>query len=110
MFHDEAMKARHGKWHDMSAGKKALMIGGGAVAFAAFLALASFVVMLLWNWIMASVLGLPRFGFWEAFGILALSKILFGGKGQSMMGRMRMRRVMRERMAARAEGEEEKLD
>ncbi|MBS1230524.1 MAG: hypothetical protein H6R17_3801 [Proteobacteria bacterium] len=37
-------------------------------------------VMLLWNWLMPALfVGVPPIGFWQALGILALSKILFGG-------------------------------
>lgn len=37
------------------------------------------VVMLLWNWLMPLLFGLTMITFWEALGILILSKILFGG-------------------------------
>ena len=37
-------------------------------------------VMLLWNWLIPVLfVGVPPVGFWQALGILALSKILFGG-------------------------------
>ena len=37
-------------------------------------------VMLLWNWLIPVLFaGVPPIGFWQALGILALSKILFGG-------------------------------
>src|SRR5579862_1181896 len=39
----------------------------------------SFVIMRLWNWLMPGVFGLHPITFWQAAGILALSKILFGG-------------------------------
>lgn len=48
----------------------------GMIAFALLAALA---VMLLWNAIMPAVFGLGEIGYWQALGILALSKILFGG-------------------------------
>lgn len=42
-----------------------------------------FVVMALWNWLMPELFGLPRIGFWQAWGLFVLSKILFGGfRGQ----------------------------
>ena len=47
----------------------------GAVAVAVF----GFVVMSLWNWLAPAVLGLNTVTFWQALGILILSKILFGG-------------------------------
>ena len=37
-------------------------------------------VMLLWNWLLPVLfVGVPEIGFWQALGVLALSKILFGG-------------------------------
>lgn len=39
----------------------------------------SSVVMLLWNGILATVLHVSVITFWQAMGILLLSKILFGG-------------------------------
>jgi len=44
----------------------------------AFLALVGWVVMSLWNWLMPALFGLPAIGYWQAWGILILSKILFG--------------------------------
>jgi hypothetical protein len=38
-----------------------------------------FVVMRLWNWLMPALFGLRAIGFWQAVGLLVLSKILFGG-------------------------------
>jgi hypothetical protein len=50
------------------------------VLFAAlFVALFSFVVMSLWNWLMPTLFGWRLINFWQAMGILVLSKILFGG-------------------------------
>jgi hypothetical protein len=37
------------------------------------------IVMLLWNAILSSVLAVKTISFWQAMGILILSKILFGG-------------------------------
>ena len=42
-------------------------------------ALFTTILMLLWNWLMPMIFGLTTIGFWEALGILLLSKILFGG-------------------------------
>jgi hypothetical protein len=50
------------------------------VLFAALLVgLFSFVVMSLWNWLMPTLFGWRPITFWQAMGILVLSKILFGG-------------------------------
>ena len=38
-------------------------------------------VMLLWNGILPAVFGFHTITFWQALGILVLSKILFGGFG-----------------------------
>lgn len=37
------------------------------------------IVMLLWNWLMPVLFGLTLITFWQALGLLVLSKILFGG-------------------------------
>jgi hypothetical protein len=50
-------------------------------AMIAFIAVFSFAVMLLWNWLLPSVAGLPEITFLQALGLLALSRILFGGLG-----------------------------
>ena len=45
------------------------------------------VVMLLWNWLMPAIFGLGIISFWQALGLLILSKILFGGfKGKHHCG------------------------
>jgi hypothetical protein len=57
-------------------------------------AVLSFVVMSLWNWLMPALFALHPIGFWQALGLLLLSKILFGGfrgrRGSSMHWRGRM--------------------
>ena len=110
MFHEELMRARHRRWKGMSAGKKAAVIAGWLLVFAAILALIGLVVMLLWNRILSGVLGLPALGFWDSVGLFILAKLLIGGRAGSIIGKMRMRRLMRERMAEQAEGGEGKID
>ena len=39
----------------------------------------SFVVKWLWNWLMPALFGLHLISFWQALGVLILSKILFSG-------------------------------
>ena len=60
--------------------------GSKAKKFFGFLLIAAligfvlgFVVMLLWNAILPRVIGVKEINFWESLGLLALSKILFGG-------------------------------
>ena len=76
-----------------------------------FTAIGGTIVMLLWNWLAPELFGLRLITFWQAIGLLALCRILFGGFGLSggshrnsrrrMDGRIRER--MRERMAERWE-------
>lgn len=47
----------------------------------AYIALFGVCVMLLWNWLMPELFGLPLISFWRAAGLLLLCKILFGGFG-----------------------------
>jgi hypothetical protein len=49
------------------------------VLAALFIAVFGFVVMRLWNWLMPALFGLHPIHFWQAVGLLILSKILFGG-------------------------------
>jgi len=37
--------------------------------------------MLLWNWLAPVLFGLPVINFWQALGLLAICRILFGGFG-----------------------------
>ena len=45
----------------------------------AMVVIVGFVVMILWNWLMPVLFGLPTITYWQALGLLVLSKILFGG-------------------------------
>lgn len=49
------------------------------LAFLAFIVVGGAAVMVLWNWLLPSLFGLPVVTFWQALGLLALSRILFGG-------------------------------
>ena len=49
----------------------------------AFLALFTYVVMLLWNWLVPELFSGPAITYWQTLGILLLSKILFTGLGHS---------------------------
>jgi hypothetical protein len=56
------------------------------------------VVMHLWNWLAPELFGLRQVTFWQALGLLALCRILFGGFGLSGGGpRASSRRRMRDR-------------
>lgn len=52
---------------------------GFIICVAAVAALLGYVVMLLWNCVMVDVLHVQPLSYWQAFGLLVLCKILFGG-------------------------------
>ncbi len=78
--------------------KIALIAIPGAIVF---MAVFGFVVMSLWNWLMPVLFGVRLITFWQALGVLVLSRILLGGfHGRS--GGMNWRRRMMERSELRA--------
>ena len=52
------------------------------MGFLVFVAVGGVVVQLLWNWLLPSLFGVPEVTLWQALGLLALSRILFGGFGR----------------------------
>jgi hypothetical protein len=71
--------------------------------------LLSFVVMQLWNWLTPALFGWHAITFWQALGILVLSKILFGGFRGRPGPHMYWRRRMMERWAHMTPEEREKF-
>jgi hypothetical protein len=68
-----------------------------------------FIVMGLWNWLGPAVFGARTITFWQALGILVLSKILFGGfRGRPGYGG-HWRRRMSDRWAQMTPEEREKF-
>jgi Ca2+/H+ antiporter, TMEM165/GDT1 family len=59
--------------------KRVLKILKFLVVAALIFAFLSLVVMSLWNWLTPALFGWHPITFWQALGILILSKILFGG-------------------------------
>lgn len=60
--------------------RKLLFIAPFAIfGLLAFVALGGFVVQLLWNGLLPPLFGWPAVTFWQALGLLVLSRILFGG-------------------------------
>ena len=87
-----------------------LLLGLKFAAFAAiFVTVFSFVIMQLWNWLMPALFGLRTIGFWQAMGLLALCKILFGGFHRHHRGGRRWRGRMMERWAHMTPEEREKM-
>ena len=84
------------------------------VFFAAlFVAAATFATLSLWNWLMPMLFHLPALTFWQALGLLVLSRILTGGFGRGGQGgwaRGRAwKRQMQQRMEAFSPAEREKF-
>jgi hypothetical protein len=65
----------------MPAPLRVLAIGGfaiiGLIIAAALALLFGLVLMWLWNWLMPEIFGLPVISFWQAWGLVVLSHILF---------------------------------
>jgi Ca2+/H+ antiporter, TMEM165/GDT1 family len=80
------------------------------VVFAAlFITVFSFLVMNLWNWLMPALFGWHLINFWQALGILVLSKILFGGFRGHPGRHIYWRRRMMERWEQMTPEEREKF-
>jgi hypothetical protein len=65
------------------------------LGMAVFVAIGGEVVRLLWNWLLPTLFGWPQITFWQAVGLLALCRILFGrsglGRGMRRSGSWRRR-------------------
>jgi hypothetical protein len=57
----------------------AAMVIGGVVVASLFALVFGWLVMLLWNWLMPMLFGLKAITYWQGFGIIILSKLIFGG-------------------------------
>lgn len=78
-------------------------------AIVLFVAIIGEIVMHLWNWLLPPLFGWHAIGFWQALGLLLLSRILlgsFGGHGGGPGGR---RRRMQERWDKMTPEEREKF-
>jgi uncharacterized membrane protein len=62
-----------------------------------FIAIGGVIVQQLWNWLLPSLFGWRQLSFWQALGLLALCRILFGGVGVGRSTRSSVRRRMAER-------------
>jgi len=61
------------------------------------------VVMHLWNWNLPALFGWRQITFWQAVGLFALCRILFGDLGMRVSPRFNFRRRMAERWEQRWE-------
>src|SRR5437870_6314646 len=73
------------------------------LGMALFIFIGGEVVMRLWNWLLPPLFGWREITFWQALGLLALCRILFGGLGHHGGRRSHsgLRRRMADRMADR---------
>ena len=73
------------------------------LGMALFIFIGGELMLHLWNWLLPPLFGWRELTFWQALGMLALCRILFGGFGFHGSGRSNLRRRMEERCARRVE-------
>lgn len=76
------------RYSNRDSGRTRFLLGAGHVlaglVIAAALALAfGWIVMLLWNGVLPSLLGLRTIGYWQSVGLILLTRILAGGLPRS---------------------------
>jgi hypothetical protein len=76
---------------------------------AAFVGVGGAVVQLLWNWLLPSLFGWREITFWQALGLLALCRILFGGLGAHGSRRSSIRRRVEDRCLSLTPEERERF-
>jgi hypothetical protein len=74
-----------------------------------FIAIGGEVVQQLWNWLLPPLFGWRQITFWQALGLLALCRILFGGFGGHGVHRSKFRHRMAERWAHMTPEERERF-
>jgi hypothetical protein len=90
--------------------KKWILLAPLAIlALLLFIALGGEVVLQLWNWLLPPLFGWRQITFWQALGILALCRILFGGFGGHRSYRSNFRRRMADRWEHLSPEERERL-
>jgi hypothetical protein len=67
-------------------GKRIMWIFGGVIFGAGIALVFGFIVRALWNWLMPSIFGLGEITYWQAWGLVLLSHILFKGSRDSNHG------------------------
>lgn len=73
------------------------------------IAIGGYIVQQLWNWLLPPLFAWRQITFWQAIGMLALCRILFGGWGGRGGNRPRFRRRMAERWDAMTPEERERF-
>ena len=80
----------HNMWSGVPPAVKGLRIAGlvvlGVIGAALFALVFGWLVMILWNWLMPAIFHLGLVTYWQAFGIVVLGKLIFGGIGAGRHG------------------------
>jgi Ca2+/H+ antiporter, TMEM165/GDT1 family len=85
------------------------IVGFSLLAIAG-IALLTWVVMLLWNGVLAEVVSVSTVTYWQALGLLVLSKILFGGfRGKGGDYKKRWKEKMEAKLEGLSPEEREKI-
>ena len=71
------------------------------VGILVFIFIGGEIVQQLWNWLLPPLFGWRQITFWQALGLLALCRILFGGFGMSGSSRSHIRGRVADRVADR---------
>ena len=82
------------------------------LAIPVFIFIGGELVMHLWNWLLPTLFGWRLITFWQALGLLALCRILFGGwgsHGPGRPGRSNLRSRMKERCESMTPEERERF-
>ncbi len=79
MNHQEKIHRHFQRIHEGGVGRIVGWTFIGMTVAAVFALVFGLAVKALWNWIMPPVFGLTVITYWQAFGIIILSKILFSG-------------------------------
>ena len=74
-----------------------------------FVFLGGEIVLRLWNWLLPPLFGWRQITFWQALGLLALCRILFGGWSSHGSPRSNIRRRIDERVRQRMDERWERM-
>jgi hypothetical protein len=85
------------------------IVPAAIVGILLFIAIGGELVMHLWNWLLPPLFGWRLITFWQAVGILALCRILFGGISGRGLHRSRFRGRMAQRWEHMTPEEREKF-
>ena len=78
-------RGMHDMWPGVHPAIKGLRMAGlvvlGVIGAGIFALVFGWLVMILWNWLMPTIFHLVEITYWQAFGIVILAKLIFGGIG-----------------------------